>query len=57
MSRMAVKRSGVASSAESTTTRRAMSPAERSGSWMIGPTPGSMENGTPMPTSGSMMSA
>ncbi len=54
--RMASKRSGVANSA-STTRRACTAAASRTGSWMTGPRPGSMLNGTPMPNSGSMMSA
>ena len=48
--------SGVASSA-STIRRASTASASRTGRWTIGPTPGSIENGTPMPYSGSMMSA
>ena len=48
--------SGVASSAS--TTRRASTAAlSRTGWCTIGPTPGSIEKGTPMPYRGSMMSA
>ncbi len=56
ISRIASKRSGVASSASTMRSARTAA-ASRTGSWMTGPSPGSMLKGTPMPNSGSMMSA
>ncbi len=46
--RSASKISGVASSASTTRSARTAA-SSRTGSWMIGPMPGSIENGTPMP--------
>ena len=55
-SRIASKSSGV-DSRGSTMRSAATSAADRTGAWMIGPTPGSIEKGTPIPMSGNMMSA